>query len=82
MTDARVANPDQTRFVRRKIKVLLNFEPFYSFRHGRDQQDAFRLANRRPSFRPHDEGTEVQRESHCHCHNGAVRISGTSGSGW
>jgi type VI secretion system protein ImpG len=40
-------------------REIVNYEPFYSYRHGRDQQDTFWLAERRPSFRPHDEGTEV-----------------------
>lgn len=49
--DVSILNP-QTREV-------VRYEPFYSFHHGRDNQDIYWLAKRRPSERPHDEGTEV-----------------------
>ena len=40
---------------------VLNFEPFYSYRHAtlRDKQQTFWLAHRRPSGKAGDEGTEV-----------------------
>ena len=40
---------------------VLNFEPFYSYRHAtlRDKQQTFWLAHRRPSGKMGDEGTEV-----------------------
>jgi type VI secretion system protein ImpG len=40
---------------------VLNFEPFYSYRHSslRDQKQTFWLAHRRPSGKAGDEGTEV-----------------------
>jgi type VI secretion system protein ImpG len=40
---------------------VLNFEPFYSYRHSslRDQKQTFWLAHRRPSGKSGDEGTEV-----------------------
>jgi type VI secretion system protein ImpG len=42
-----------------QTREIIPFEPFYSFRHAREKQDTFWLANRRPSSRPNDEGTEV-----------------------
>jgi type VI secretion system protein ImpG len=40
---------------------VLNFEPFYSYRHAtlRDKKQTFWLAHRRPSGKSGDEGTEV-----------------------
>jgi type VI secretion system protein ImpG len=54
-----VFSVDEVAILNPQTREIVNFEPFYSFRHGRDQQDAFWLAKRRPSERAHDEGTEV-----------------------
>jgi type VI secretion system protein ImpG len=44
-----------------ETREIIEFQPFYSFRHSGQTQkrEAFWLATRRPSERPHDEGTEV-----------------------
>ena len=54
-----VFSVDEVAILNPQTREIVNFEPFYSFRHGREQQDTFWLAKRRPSLRPHDEGTEV-----------------------
>ena len=54
-----VFSVDEVAILNPQTREIVNFEPFYSFRHGREKQDTFWLAKRRPSFRPHDEGTEV-----------------------
>jgi len=54
-----VFSVDEVAILNPQTREIINFEAFYSFRHGRDQQDTFWLAKRRPSFRAHDEGTEV-----------------------
>jgi type VI secretion system protein ImpG len=54
-----VFSVDEVAILNPQTREIINFEPFYSFRHGREKQDTFWLANRRPSLRPHDEGTEV-----------------------
>ena len=54
-----VFSVDEVAILNPQTREIINFEPFYSFRHGRMQQDTFWLAKRRPSERPHDEGTEV-----------------------
>jgi len=53
VNEAGILNPD--------TRETVNFQPFYSFRHaGREKkQKAFWIASRRPSERPHDQGTEV-----------------------
>lgn len=39
---------------------VIRFEPFFSYRHGKQKEGgAFWYANRKPSTRPHDSGTEV-----------------------
>ena len=50
---------DEVAILNPQARETIYFEPFYSFRHGREKQEAFWLAKRRPSSRPHDEGTEV-----------------------
>jgi type VI secretion system protein ImpG len=42
-------------------KEIIEFQPFYSFRHAtqRDKHQALWIANRRPSNRIHDHGTEI-----------------------
>ena len=54
-----VFSVDEVAILNPQTREIINFEPFYSFRHGREKQDTFWLATRRPSLRPHDEGTEV-----------------------
>jgi type VI secretion system protein ImpG len=54
-----VFSVDEVVILNPQTREIITFEPFYSFRHGREKQDAFWLAKRRPSGRPHDEGTEV-----------------------
>jgi type VI secretion system protein ImpG len=54
-----VFSVDDVAILNPQTREIVNFEPFYSYRHGREKQDTFYLANRRPSLRPHDEGTEV-----------------------
>ena len=54
-----VFSVDEVAILNPQTREIINFEPFYSFRHGREKQDTFWLASRRPSLRPHDEGTEV-----------------------
>jgi type VI secretion system protein ImpG len=50
---------DKVMILNPQTHETINFEPFYSFQHGREKQENFWLAKRRPSGRPHDEGTEV-----------------------
>ncbi|HUS06615.1 MAG TPA: type VI secretion system baseplate subunit TssF [Bryobacteraceae bacterium] len=42
-------------------REMMNFEPFYSYRHAtsREKKQTFWIANRRPSGRRNDEGTEI-----------------------
>ena len=54
-----VFSVDEVCILNPQTREIVTYEPFYSFRHGREQQDTFWLAKRRPSERPHDEGTEV-----------------------
>ena len=54
-----VFSVDEVAILNPQTRETIYFEPFYSFRHGREKQEAFWLAKRRPSSRPHDEGTEV-----------------------
>lgn len=54
-----VFSVDQAAILNPQTREIINFEPFYSFRHGREKQDTFWLSSRRPSLRPNDEGTEV-----------------------
>ncbi len=52
---------DEVVILNPETRDIVHFEPFYSFRHGgqTEKQETFWLATRRPSERPHDEGTEV-----------------------
>jgi type VI secretion system protein ImpG len=52
---------DQVVSVNPQSQDILQFEPFYSYRHAtlRDKKQTFWLAHRRQSARPGDEGTEV-----------------------
>jgi type VI secretion system protein ImpG len=54
-----VFSVDQVAILNPQTREIIEFEPFYSFRHGREKQDTFWLSSRRPSLRPNDEGTEV-----------------------
>jgi type VI secretion system protein ImpG len=54
-----VFSVDEVAVLNPQTREIINFEAFYSFRHGREKQDTFWLASRRPSLRPNDEGTEV-----------------------
>jgi type VI secretion system protein ImpG len=54
-----VFSVDEVAILNPQTREIINFEPFYSFRHGRESQNTFWLAKRRPSLRPNDEGTEV-----------------------
>ena len=54
-----VFSVDEVAILNPQTREIINFEAFYSFRHGREKQDTFWLASRRPSLRPNDEGTEV-----------------------
>ena len=47
-----VFSVDEVAILNPQTREIVNFEPFYSFRHGREQQDTFWLAKRRPSLRP------------------------------
>jgi len=54
-----VFSVDEVAILNPQTREIIKFEPFYSFRHGREQENTFWLAKRRPSERAHDEGTEV-----------------------
>jgi type VI secretion system protein ImpG len=54
-----VFSVDEVAVLNPQTREIIKFEPFYSFRHGRETQNTFWLAKRRPSERSHDEGTEV-----------------------
>jgi type VI secretion system protein ImpG len=54
-----VFSVDEVCILNPQTREIVNYEPFYSYRHGREKQDTFYLTNRRPSLRAHDEGTEV-----------------------
>jgi len=54
-----VFSVDEVAILNPQTREIVNFEPFYSYRHGREKQDTFYLSTRRPSTRPHDDGTEV-----------------------
>lgn len=52
---------DQVLSIDPQSQEVLHFEPFYSFRHAgtRDKKQVFWIANRRPSPRRGDEGTDM-----------------------
>lgn len=56
-----VFSVDEVVSINAQSNEVLNFEPFYSYRHAtlRDKQQTFWLAHRRPSAKAGDEGTEV-----------------------
>ncbi len=53
---------DQVASLRQQQQEVVEYQPFYSFRHStqRDKQQTFWVANRRPSVRPNDNGTELE----------------------
>lgn len=57
-----VFSVDQVSSLRPGQQEIVEFQPFYSFRHSaqRDRQQTFWVANRRPSVRPNDDGTEIE----------------------
>jgi type VI secretion system protein ImpG len=52
---------DQVSSLKTQQQEIVEYQPFYSFRHStqRDRQQTFWVANRRPSVRPNDDGTEI-----------------------
>jgi len=54
-----VFSVDEVAILNPQTREIVKFEPFYSFRHGREKQDTFWLGTRRPSLRPHDDATAV-----------------------
>ncbi len=52
---------DEVLSLRSNEKEIVRFQPFYSFRHATqgEKHQALWIANRRPSSRIHDEGTEI-----------------------
>ena len=56
-----VFSVDQVLSVDPQTQAVMNYEPFYSFRHAgmRDKTQAFWIANRRPSPKRGDEGTDM-----------------------
>ncbi|HET8549517.1 MAG TPA: type VI secretion system baseplate subunit TssF [Bryobacteraceae bacterium] len=52
---------DQVLLSRSSSQDVVEFEPFYAFRHSRgtEAQKTFYHASRRPSARPNDEGTDI-----------------------
>ena len=57
-----VYSVDQVSSLRFEEREIAEYQPFYSFRHsaaGTQKPQAFWIANRRPSARPHDAGTEI-----------------------
>ncbi len=57
-----VFSVDQVCSLRPQQQEIIEYQPFYSFRHSiqRERQQTFWIANRRPSVRPNDEGTEIE----------------------
>ncbi len=56
-----VFSVDQVSSLRPQQQEISEFQPFYSFRHAAhsDRQQTFWIANRRPSVRANDDGTEI-----------------------
>ena len=56
-----VFSVDYVASLRAQHSEMVEYQPFYSFRHStqRDKQQTFWVANRRPSVRPNDNGTEL-----------------------
>jgi len=52
---------EQVVSINPQTQAIINFEPFYSFRHGsiRDKKEVFWIANRRQSTKAEDHGTEM-----------------------
>ena len=57
-----VFSVDQVCSLRPQQQEIVEYRPFYSFRHSveRERQQTFWIANRRASVRPNDEGTEIE----------------------
>ncbi|MFN7993066.1 MAG: type VI secretion system baseplate subunit TssF [Bryobacteraceae bacterium] len=57
-----VFSVDQVASLKPQQQDVVEYQPFYSFRHStqRDKQQTFWVANRRPSVRPNDDGTEIE----------------------
>jgi type VI secretion system protein ImpG len=52
---------DDVASLKMQHQEIVQYEPFYSFRHSaRQEQETFWIANRRQSARPNDDGTEVE----------------------
>jgi type VI secretion system protein ImpG len=53
---------DQVASLRPQQQEILQYQPFYSFQHSgtQERQQTFWIANRRPSVRPNDNGTEIE----------------------
>jgi type VI secretion system protein ImpG len=53
---------DQVASLKPQEREIVEYYPFYSFRHSaqRERQQTFWIANRRPSVRPNDDGTEIE----------------------
>ena len=53
---------DQVASLKPQEREIVEYYPFYSFRHSaqRDRKQTFWIANRRPSVRPNDDGTEIE----------------------
>ena len=57
-----VFSVDRVASLKTQQQEVVEYRPFYSFRHStqqRDKQQTFWVANRRPSVRPNDDGTEL-----------------------
>ncbi len=52
---------EQVVSINPQSQAIINFEPFYSFRHGtiRDKKEVFWIGNRRQSSKAGDEGTDI-----------------------
>ncbi len=57
-----VFSVDQVASLKLQQQEITEYQPFYSFRHSvsKNGQQTFWIANRRPSVRPNDEGTEIE----------------------
>lgn len=58
-----VFSVDQVSSLRPQQQEVAEYQPFYSFRHASQRerhQQTFWIANRRPSVRPNDDGTEIE----------------------
>ncbi|HWB97276.1 MAG TPA: type VI secretion system baseplate subunit TssF [Bryobacteraceae bacterium] len=53
---------DQVASMKIQQQEIIEYQPFYSFRHAaqRERQAHFWVANRRPSVRANDDGTEIE----------------------